>query len=109
MDISFGSARLARLLASDRDLTRRYGAIGARKVRTRLIQIEAADTLADMRLMPGRCHELKGDRRGGLAVEVHGGLRLVFKPADPVPQRDDGGLAWDRVEAVIVLEVVDYH
>jgi proteic killer suppression protein len=34
----------------------------------------------------------------------------VFEPADePVPTRDDGGLDWDRVTAVSIREVVDYH
>ena len=109
MDIFFETDRLARLMFSDQGLKRRYGDITARKIRTRLSQIEAADTLEDIRAMPGRCRELKHDRRGQLAIDVHGGLRLVFEPLPPVPRREDGGLDWSSVEAVVVLEVVDYH
>ena len=109
MDITFETDRLARLMSSARDLRRRYGDIGAKKIRARLSQIEAADTLEDLRVMPGRCHELRGDRRGQLALEVHGGHRLVVEPVAPAPRREDGGLDWGRVEAVVVLGVHDYH
>jgi hypothetical protein len=37
-------------------------------------------------------------------------MRLILEPdGDQPPTKDDGGLAWERVEAVCVLEIVDYH
>lgn len=63
-----------------------------------------------MRTLPGRCHELTGDRKGELAVDLRGPYRLVFEPADnPPPVKEDGGLDWRRVTAVRILEVEDYH
>lgn len=63
-----------------------------------------------MRGLPGRCHELKADRQGQLAIELHGGKRLILAPNhDPVPCKPDGGLDWARVTCVTIIEVVDYH
>lgn len=64
-----------------------------------------------MRFLPAaRCHELKGDRKGSLAVDLHGGLRLVFQPDhDPSPTRADGGLDWDQVTAILITAITDYH
>lgn len=72
--------------------------------------LRAAVCLDDMRHLAGRCHELKGERRGHLALELHEGWRLVFKPAeDPPPLKEDGGLDWRQVLAIHVVDIVDYH
>jgi hypothetical protein len=63
-----------------------------------------------MRGLAGKCHELSGDRKGQLGMRLTGGKRLIFEPAnDPLPTLDDGGLDWERVDAIRVLEIVDYH
>jgi len=90
-------------------LSRRCGDIGARRIRTRLSQLEAADSLADLRSLPGRWHELTGDRAGQLGADLHQPFRMVLRPAEPVPRTDDGGLDWSRVTTVIITEIVDYH
>lgn len=61
--------------------------------------------------MPGRYHELTGDRHCQVSVSVGANLRLVFECADePLPCRQDGGgLDWSGVTKVRLLEVVDYH
>jgi hypothetical protein len=34
----------------------------------------------------------------------------VFEPADePVPKTLDGGLDWENVRTIRILEVIDYH
>jgi proteic killer suppression protein len=90
-------------------LSRRYGDIGAKKIRSRLSQLEAADSLADLRSLPGRWHELTGDREGHLAADLHQPYRMIVRPAEPVPRADDGGLDWSRVTTVIITEITDYH
>ena len=56
------------------------------------------------------CHELKGNRKGTLAVKLDHRLRLIFKPADePVPLKADGGLNWKEVRAIRILSIEDYH
>lgn len=76
----------------------------------RLKDMAAAATLEEFRRLPGRCHELAGDRRGQLALDLADGRRLLFKPSqNPPPRKGDGGLDWQRVDAVQVTEIVDYH
>ena len=110
MNILFSTQRLQRQLSDQRQLQRLWGQDGATRVTLRLQQLAAAEALDDMRQLPGRCHELAGDRAGQLAVDVHRGHRLVFRPtADPPPAKADGGLDWAAVDSVTIVEIVDYH
>ena len=75
-----------------------------------MADLQAAPTLADMRKLPGRCHELEGNRDGHLGVDVGDGNRIVIAPTnDPPPRKGDGGLDWNGVDAVVVVEIVNYH
>lgn len=80
-------------------------------IRRRMDDLRAAETLVDFRTLPqARCHELKGDRHGQLSLQLKHPYRLIITPAhDPIPRKDDGGLDWTQVTAVLILEVVDYH
>lgn len=111
MRIVFKSRKLEKLANSDRDAQKALGKQGARKLRLRLDELDAALTLNDMRALPAaRCHELKGDLKGSLAVDLHGGWRVVFEPDhDPVPSKEDGGLDWASVDAIVVTNIADYH
>ena len=81
-------------------------------IRARLDELVDAGNLAAMRFLPqAYCHELKGNRTGQLAVKLDQGYRMVFEPANsPVPKKKDGGLDWNRVTAIRILELSeDYH
>lgn len=108
MDIFFAGDDLERLCSTQREQNKRLGGKGAKKLRTRLADLMAASTVTD--LVTGRPHPLKGDRAGQFAVDLDGGRRLVFEPAhEPIPQRDDGSVAWAQVTAVRVVLIGDYH
>jgi proteic killer suppression protein len=110
MEISFASRRLQRLCQSAKQLQRVYGRPCAQKLMTRLADLVAAPTLEELRHLPGRCHELAGKRRGHLAVDLAAGVRLVFRPSrNPVPVKEDGGLDWKRIDAIELMEIVNYH
>lgn len=109
MDILFSTKRLAKQCASDRARAKVFGGETAKVLRRRLDQLRAADDLAVMRALPGRCHELTGDRKGELALNLRGPYRLIFEPAANPPLKEDGGLDWGLVTAVRILEVEDYH
>lgn len=110
MEIFFSSKKLEDCLSRQPDRVRKYGRTAADKIGLRLTQLLAAPSLDTMRQLPGRCHELQGDREGQLAMTVHGGFRLVFVPAaDSPPVKPDGGLDWRTVTAIRILEVTDYH
>jgi plasmid maintenance system killer protein len=111
LHITFASEKLRNYLHDDRQLKKDYGEVGYKRIRQRLDELYAAETLAAIGMLRrGRCHELKGDRAGQLALDLHKGYRLIIEPADePRPEKPDGGLDWANVTAVRVLEVEDYH
>lgn len=95
---------------SEKLLKRRQGNVRAQKIRQRLDDLRAANNLSAMRFLPGRCHELKGDRRGRLSLDLDHPWRLIFMPADdPAAVKDDGGMDWDNVRIVKILGIEDTH
>ena len=55
-------------------------------------------------------HELKGDRKWQLSLDLDGPYRLIFTPAhSPIPVRADGGMDWSQVTAVTILGIEDTH
>ncbi len=106
----FATKKLETVFATDKARVREFGAERARRLNTRLTQLHDVELLEQMRSLPGRCHELHGDREGQLAVDVTRNYRLIFRPADnPPPTKPDGGLDWSAVKAITILEVEDYH
>ena len=82
----------------------------AKVIFTRLDQLQAANSLEDMKGLPGHCHELKEDRKGQLAVHLIQPSRLIFKPdGDPADIYDDNSLNWKKVTSIEVLEIKNYH
>ena len=84
----------------------------AKLVHARLDELYDADNLEVMRRLPqADCHELKGDRKGQIAVKLDGGYRIVFECANaPRPEKPDGGLDWAKVTAIRILELAEnYH
>jgi plasmid maintenance system killer protein len=92
-------------------LVRKYGPIRAKLLKRRLDDLEDAENLEVLRSFPQtRCHELKGNRAGTLAVDLDHPYRLIFEPAnDPVPRKPDGGLDWTKVTMIRILTVENYH
>ncbi len=77
----------------------------------RLNELQAATTLQDISyLPPSRCHELTGQHRGKLSVDLEHPYRLLFIPAnDPAPIKSDGGLDWSNVTEVEITEITNTH
>ncbi len=108
MDIEFSSPDLQVLCEQQRIMTKQLGDICSRKLRTRLSDLRAVASVAE--LSAGRPHPLKGDRTGQFALDLHGGKRLVFEPANiPVPVLEDGSITWVLVTKVRIIFIGDYH
>ena len=90
-------------------LVRRHNTPRAKLIWRRLDDLHAVVSLEVMRQLPGRCHELRGDRAGQLSLDLDGPYRLLFRPASPLPVKPDGGLDWSRVTEIILVGVVDTH
>jgi len=87
-----------------------YGPKMCELLKRRLMELNAADTLADIsHLPPPRCHELT-NREGVFSVDLEYPRRLLFVVAnDPVPQSEDGGIDRLRVTEIEVIAVEDTH
>jgi len=110
MDVSFEKAKLAKLCNSEKKLRGEYGPRMCPLIQQRLADLAEVDTLLDMKLLPGRCHELTQNLAGHLAVDLVHPNRLVFRPNhDPLPTTKNGSLDWGRVTKIIVVGIGDYH
>ncbi|MGD8453009.1 MAG: type II toxin-antitoxin system RelE/ParE family toxin [Phycisphaerae bacterium] len=111
MEVSFASRSMQKVCSIAKEAHRKWGSAVARRLQQRLMELRAAETLADIsHLPPARCHELTGDRAGQISVDLAHPYRLIFVPDhDPVPQKPDGGLDRASVTKVLVLEVCDPH
>jgi toxin HigB-1 len=108
MEITFSDRKLQKLCEQPDIAQKKLGASGARKLRSRLADLLAAETVQE--LVAGRPHPLKGDRAGQFAVDLDGGNRLVFESAnDPVPYKDDESIDWSKVSQVCIVFIGDYH
>lgn len=110
MDILFSESKLAKLCNDDARLVRVHGPRRAALIRARLDALRIATSLEMLRHLPGRLHELKGDRKGQLSLDLDHPYRLILRPlGEPPSVRDDGGLNWAAVTGVVVLGVEDTH
>jgi proteic killer suppression protein len=110
VEIFYKNKKIEKQLTEPREMVKAFGHL-ARKVNQRLEDLKAADTLAVMRLIPAaRCHELKGNRKSELAIDISGNSRMIFEPYhDPIPRKDDGGIKWEEITKIQINEIVDYH
>ena len=110
MNIEFSTNTLKKICSTEGAMRKKWDEKMAKKLMTRLQDLEAAETLEVMRPLPGHCHELRGNHKGKLSMYLVGPERLIFEPDhDPVPTKPDGGLDWKQVTSIIVTDVGDYH
>lgn len=108
MKINFKNTKIRELCEKGAVAERKLGTACARKLRTRLDDLEAATRVTD--LVAGNPHPLKADRAGQFAVDLSGGWRLVFVPDDePCPHREDGSIDWSEVTIICIDYIGDYH
>jgi plasmid maintenance system killer protein len=111
VEVYFRTSKLRKHTETIASAQREWGERRGKLLRRRLDELSAAPSLETMRKLPGaRCHELTGNLKGKLAVDLDHPYRLLFEPAhDPAPCKDHGGLDWTKVTAIAVLEIIDYH
>jgi proteic killer suppression protein len=109
ISIIFKDGKLLKLCNEYKEAVRKLGPKCAKILRQRLDDLHAAETLADFRYLPGDCHEYKG--KDVLTLDLDGGRRLMFRPAeDPIPRLSDGmSLDWSRVTSIEILFIGDPH
>ncbi|MCA9444708.1 MAG: type II toxin-antitoxin system RelE/ParE family toxin [Candidatus Omnitrophica bacterium] len=112
MEIVYRSRQLRKICNEQKKLVQKFGPQIAKRLMQRLTELEAAESLEDMRRLPGaRCHELTADRKGEFSVDLAHPYRLIFEPdyESPPKKNAGGGLDWKQITKICVLEIVDYH
>ncbi len=110
MDILFKERKFEKQCNRRDMLVRAHGERRAQLIRARLDALRASVNLEDMRHVAGRLHELKGNRKGQLSLDLDHPYRLILIPNhDPMPSSGSGGVDWSRVTAVKILGIEDTH
>lgn len=110
MNITFKNKKLEKLANDMKVCRKELGQNGAKVLQKRMQALLFAETLEDVRNMPGHFHELKHDRKGQWACDLEQPYRLVFVPhEDPIPENDHGQYIWLEIKGVEIQEIVNYH
>ena len=98
MDITYKNRKKERICTNAKVADREYGSQMSAKIHMRIDEIRAVDTVEEMiQFRIGRCHALKGNRKGQYAVDLEHPYRLVFTKHG------------NEIEIAHILEIVDYH
>lgn len=111
MELAFLNTKIAKDLADERTILKKYGPDNGRRICQRLADLMAAENLETLRFLPQmRAHELAGDRAGQISVDVKHPRRLLLLPDHvELPRKPDGGLDWKRITKVKILGIIDTH
>ena len=110
MKLSFGDKKLEKLANDYKKCQKEFGQIRAKLYNKRLLDLQNADTLEDIRNLPGHYHELIGDRKGKWGCDLDQPYRLIFEPHEhPIPTDKTGKYIWLEIKGVEILEITDYH
>ncbi len=113
MDITFATNKLKKQLNEGKVMIKVHGPLRAKKLMIVLASLRAAENLgvfAPPYSPPNRCHELTGNLKGQLSVDLDHPYRLLFKPKNtPVPMKAAGGLDWGNVTIIEIQSVENTH
>ncbi|MCF8186386.1 MAG: hypothetical protein K9J28_06165 [Sulfuritalea sp.] len=94
-------------------MVKTHGTLRAKKLKVLLTSLRAATNLgifAPPMSPPHRCHELTGNLKGQLSVDLDHPYRLLFRPNhEPLPMRPEGGLDWNLITNIEILGIKDTH
>ena len=108
MQITYASKKIQRLCEQDKHQRKELGEKRAKRLKTRLNELRAVENVSQLQL--GRPHALTEDRAGQYSVDLDGPMRLLFEPTDqPPPTLPSGGIDWQQVSSVRLLEIGDTH
>jgi len=113
MDLTFANKKLMKQMNEGKAMVRVHGPKRAKCLQIVLVSLRAAPnlgTFAPPYSPPHRCHELKGNLKGQLSLDLDHPYRLLFEPInEPLPTRPEGGLDWQNVTAIRIKGVENTH
>ena len=110
MQVTCDDRILRKQLANPAKAVRELGPVGAKRLLSRVADLQALPMLAAATHLPGRLHALVGDRAGQFSLDLDHPFRLLFVPDhDPLPTLATGGLDRSAVTRVRLIGIVDTH
>ena len=98
MEVRYKSKSIEKVCTKASVAEKKYGRDMAGKIRQRIDQIHAADTVEQMiQFGIGRCHPLHQNRQNQYAVDLVHPMRLVFEKKG------------NEVQIANIIEITDYH
>ena len=98
MKITYKTRKIEKVCTIASEAEKKYGSEMAEKIHQRIDEIDASDTVEEMvQFHIGRCHLLKGNRKGQYAMDLVHPYRLIFEKTG------------DIIQIANVMEIVDYH
>ncbi len=108
MDIDFLDKKLRNLCENQREAITKLGTECAKKLRSRLSDLEAVNNVSELAV--GHPHPLEPDNLREFAVDLSDGKRLVFQPNHEVtPLNEHNNTDWLNVTKIKIVYVGDYH
>ena len=110
MKLTFASKKLKKLCETEKQQQKDLQPKMAQRLRQRLMELQAADTLAEIsHLPPARLHELT-NRKDVFSVDLQHPMRLLLTPAhEPIPLKEDGGVDKSQVTEIKIMKLEDTH
>lgn len=110
MHITYKTKELQKYAEDARYSLKKLGPVLSNNFTKRITALMSAESLEDVRNLPGDYHELIGDRKGQWACRLDGNTRLIFKPHEnPIPTNPSGQYLWCEIKGVEIEEIIDYH
>lgn len=110
MHITYKTKELQKYAEDARYSLKKLGAVISNNYTKRITALISAESLEDVRNLPGDYHELTGNRKGQWACSLDGNNRLIFEPHEnPIPTNPSGQYIWCEIKGVEIEEIVDYH
>jgi plasmid maintenance system killer protein len=111
MQIRFANVKLEKVLSTEKTLNRTFGQQMAKRIKTGLAVLGAADDLGRVPVGGSiRCHQLSQDRDEQFAIDLVHPHRMVFEvDHNPIPRLKDRGIDRSKVTRIVIVEISDYH
>ena len=109
MRIEYRTKQLRECAEDTKTAIRVLGAEIAKQYLRRLASIADAKCFASLRDMPGKFHELAGERQGQWSASLNANYRLIITPQKEPCVDDSGRIDWTQSTDAVIVEIIDYH
>lgn len=98
MEVTFKNSKIRKICTDPKIAIKKYNELMAGIITQRIFELKASETIEDLlNSKIGRCHSLKGNRKGQYAMDLIHPQRLIFT----VHKKE--------IQIAKIIEIVDYH